>query len=347
VIAVSLAGTDEPGVQGAEIKGTVSTIDGDIVAGALVSIVSATGRASTTCCAPYCGRHTVTGDDGRFAIPGVTSDLAYTIHVEAENCFPRIVTTDMVAGRLLGVTLATAQAVPDASCRQFAGQLLGPNGKPAVGALISSVNPRTVSGEDGRFFILDDAPAAQLAITVDFSGAIKDQAFQLIPGRLGNTLQLISGTTVSGAVLNGTKPMEGVQVGLVEDTPLLEGAKTVYEAVSERDGRFKIEHVAANRDYCLFTKMQSLAAENLAAIKTHFRTAGDGQVTEVAELNLHPAHQVRGQLVFSDDPDLTSASSSGAPAFRTARRFIQTRIALSRSMVCLRSRLCFPFIRPA
>ncbi len=68
----------------------------------------------------------------------------------------------------------------------------------------------------------------------------------------------------------------------------------------------RIEHVGPDRGYCLFTRMQSLADDNRAAITTHFRAAGDGQVTEVAELNLHPAHQVRGRLVFSDNPNLTS-----------------------------------------
>ena len=311
LIVASLAVTVGPHVQGADIKGTVITVDGDVVSGALVSIASVTGRTSTTSCVPYCGRHTVTDADGRFLIPWVASDLAYTIHVEAKDCFPRIITTNMLAGRPLGVTLATTESVPDSSRRQFAGRVLGPDGKPAVGALISGVNPWTVSVDDGRFFIFDEAPSGQLAVTVDFQGVVKDQSFLLMPGILSNTLQLITGTTVSGRVLKGTRPMEGVDVGLVEQMALPGmgppgGSRNVYEATSGPDGRFKIEHVAPGRDYCLFTKMKSLAADNLAAIKTHFRSAGDGQVTEVAELSLHPAHQVRGRLIFSDNPNLTS-----------------------------------------
>jgi hypothetical protein len=126
-----------------------------------------------------------------------------------------------------------------------------------------------------------------------------------MPGRIGNTLQLLAGTTVSGRVLKNARPVEGVQLGLVERSSSATNVDTICEATSDRDGRFTIEHVGPNRDYCLYTKMASVARQNLAAIKRDFRSGRDGQMTEVAEVNLHPAHRVRARLVFSDEPDHT------------------------------------------
>jgi hypothetical protein len=79
-------------------------------------------------------------------------------------------------------------------------------------------------------------------------------------------------------------------------------AGTIREAISDSEGRFTIENVAPKRECLLFTRMASLAARNLAAVTQEFRSADDGQITEVAELNLHPAHRVRVHVLIADDP---------------------------------------------
>ena len=76
-------------VNAADIHGIVTTNDGFSVAGAVVSIVSASApsaaRAPTRYCAPDCGRHTISSADGTFAIRGVASELSCTIHIEAKD----------------------------------------------------------------------------------------------------------------------------------------------------------------------------------------------------------------------------------------------------------------------
>jgi hypothetical protein len=296
-------------VNAADIHGIVTTNDGFSVAGAVVSIVSASApsaaRAPTRYCAPDCGRHTISSADGTFAIRGVASELSCTIHIEAKDCISRLLWTSPRAGQVLRVTLAATQSVPDQSRRQFAGQILRADGQPAKGAVISTQHPWTTSDREGKFFIVTDVPTARLAVTVDFEDVVKGQEFQLMPGRIGNTLQLLAGTTVSGRVHKNARPVEGVQLGLVERSPTATNVDAIYETTSDRDGRFTIEHVGPNRDFCLFTKMASVARQNLAAIKKDFRSGRDGQMTEVAEVNLHPAHRVCVRLVFSDEPEHT------------------------------------------
>ena len=310
-IVVPSACLDTPRVTAAEIKGIVTTIDGDGMTGALVSIVSASApsgaRTSTSYCAPECGRHTITSANGAFAIRGVTSERSYTLQVEAKDCFSRMLWTSPLAGQVLRVTLAATQSVPDQSRRQYAGQVLRADGQPVEGAVVSTQHPWTTTDREGKFFIVTDALMPQLAVTVDFEGAVKGQMFRLMPGRIGNTLQMHAGTTILGTVLKNARPVEGVEVGLVERAASpMTNVEVVYEATSGRDGRFRIEHVAPNRDFWLFTKMESLAAENLAAIKRIVRSSPEGQMTPVAELNLHPVHRVRGRLIFSDNPNFVS-----------------------------------------
>jgi hypothetical protein len=305
-VIVPSACLDAPRVAAAEIKGIVTTIDGDRVSGALVSIVSASApsaaRASTSYCAAECGRHTITSADGAFAIREVTSSLSYTLQVEAKDCFSRMLWTSPLAGQVLQIILAATQSVPDQSRCQFAGQVLRADGQPVEGAMVSSQHPWTTTDREGKFFIVTDVPSPYLAVTVDFEDAVKGQVFRLIPGRIGNTLQMLAGTTVLGRVLKSAMPVEGVEVGLVERASPTANVDVVYEATSNRDGRFTIEHVAASRDFWLFTKMESLAAQNLAAIKRSFRSSPEGQMTPVAELSLHPVHRVSGRLIFSDNP---------------------------------------------
>jgi hypothetical protein len=168
-------------VTAAEINGIVTTTDGLSVAGAVVSIVSASApssaRAPTRYCAPDCGKHTISSAGGAFAIRGVASELSYTLQIEAKDCYSRTLWTSPLAGQVLRVTLAATQSVPDQSRRQFAGQILRADGQPAKGAVISTQHPWTTSDREGKFFIVTDVPTAQLAVTVDFENVVKGQEF--------------------------------------------------------------------------------------------------------------------------------------------------------------------------
>jgi hypothetical protein len=104
-------------------------------------------------------------------------------------------------------------------------------------------------------------------------------------------------------VLKDVLPAAGVVVGLAEHPANGAIFTRTRQTTSDEDGRFAFERVAANREFWLFARMAPLAAQNRAAVRLNFRSGREGGMTEVAELNLHPAHTLRGRVVFRDRPD--------------------------------------------
>jgi hypothetical protein len=88
----------------------------------------------------------------------------------------------------------------------------------------------------------------------------------------------------------------GIQVVLAS-VPV--NPRGTHTAVTNEDGLFTIDHVQPQSDHQLFVPMDSVAAKNLAALVQSFRTGHEGQPTDVAEINLHPACTVRGKIAMS------------------------------------------------
>ncbi len=192
------------------------------------------------------------------------------------------------------------------------GRVLLPDGMPAVGALVTVNGPIVVLTGRGGNRILSNVQSTAcnnhgefsydfpewvktIAVRVNAPGTVATMVYPLLPA-VENVVQLSAGARVNGRVLRQAKGIGGIQVVLVSVPP---DPLEKYAAETNDDGRFTIDHVHPVRDHQLFVPMDSVADDNLAAIVQSFRTGYEGQLTEVAELNLHPAGTVRGKVVMS------------------------------------------------
>ena len=192
--------------------------------------------------------------------------------------------------------------------------MLKSDGQPATGALVTVDNVmlegrqegdhriarQTRTDEQGRFTLTSQRVLRLVNVTLSGVGTIKERQFQLVPGREENMLRLAAGSTITGRVLRKTHPVAGAVVGLAAFYPQGGSAKSLeaHEATTDDVGRFTLHGVQPDVDFHLSTRMNGPAG--LAAISREIISPGEGRTADVGELNLHPTHRLRGQVVLSD-----------------------------------------------
>jgi hypothetical protein len=194
------------------------------------------------------------------------------------------------------------------------GRVVDPMGKPVVGAtvtpvgyhhgdtmtfgLMSGTDPLSITDERGRFAIATGVSGATWFLRVTARGLAPRALRDVAPGREA-TIALSGGATVTGKVMNGGKPVPGVAVGLVQADRRAEGYVGRDEIGTDDEGRFTFVNVAPGQTYLVFGKMNSLHA--LGAVPAESLAVGaDGTVANLGDLNVQPAHHLRGRVVLSD-----------------------------------------------
>lgn len=290
-----------------QISGVVIRRDGRPLPGALVQIVSVgprAGRSSTSpWCHPDCGKHAIAGASGEFTIASVDPAWLFTLAVEAKDCLPREVLVDARSTTALKIRVTSEED------RLTKGQVLNPDGTPAVGVVvvvagfrIEQASPkgtvidqrRFLTDDEGRFHIESEALLQQMQVIVTAPNATF-KVYDLKPGGKENVLQLTTGATLTGRVLRQARPVSGIEVGLTGGAMLRSGAPRL--TVTDAEGRFKLEHVTPGALERIFTKMTPDTPLPLAAVVRDVDVPADGELLDVGELNLHPTFRVRGRLV--------------------------------------------------
>jgi hypothetical protein len=218
---------------------------------------------------------------------------------------PRLVVQAAIALLLAGLVPAgPAQAGYEAR-----GRLLAHDGSPAAGivvyvvglntragnAKIGRFDPRVTTDAEGRFTIHSDLPLANLTVAVDAPGHVPNVFFRMRPGPDPIDLKLRHGSTITGRVLRKAMPAAGVVVEATAAAKFTLGPQDI-SATTDADGRFVLEHVPPGVPCAVYTAMQPLAATNEAAIVRTLTSPRDEESLELGELNLHPAHTIRGRV---------------------------------------------------
>ena len=308
-----LAGPDRP-----DLAGRVVGESGRPVAGARVLIDSAGVRAGTSPLCPSCyldcRKSAETDGDGRFRIASVDPELIFNVLAIAEGYRPAFAMRSDPARGPAEIKLATFDPGKlDPKCL-LRGVVLGPDGRPLVGARVSPkmfsteaysgfrpdiFDPLAVTNLAGEFVLTSKSPIEHVDLLVEGSGVAPRIVTGLRPERNPHTLKMTRGATLTGRVVRDGKPEAGVVVGLVQASRGFQTFLGDTTIGTGPDGRFAFLNVLANEDYFVYGVMDSFrGGEAVAAAPV--RSGGEDATTNAGDLPVVAGHRVRGRVILSD-----------------------------------------------
>jgi protocatechuate 3,4-dioxygenase beta subunit len=309
------AGADAP----ATIRGTVVDDKQQPIEAATVSISTAGVRVGASCFCPSCyadcGKRAKSDAHGAFLIASLDPTLVFRVLFVAKGFEPKFVKVDPLKETSVTVAMKARPNVPDNPRQIVSGHVVGPHGEPLVGALVEpwcckqgerrwwgslpGVDPLDVTDLQGRFQIIADKPADGFDLEVT-ARALAKKRFALVPvAKADNRLQLATGATVRGRVVDHGKPVAGVEVGLAQVSRNSETFLGAAVIGTDADGRFLFANVSANDDYFVYGIMDSLSRRGGIPEK-RIHVGADESETDVGDLAIEPAFRLSGRIALSD-----------------------------------------------
>lgn len=302
-----------------DLTGKVSTADGKPLAGATAYVYTAGVKTGTSpfcpSCYADCGKTATSGADGSFRIPSLSPELRFNLLFVAEGYKPAFVNkVDPAVGPIEARLQPVSAAALDPS-RVLKGRVLGPDGKPVVGASVEpfgcktearrwwgsmpGVDPLSITNARGEFLITSREPFLGLDVKV-FARGLGPRVFNLLsPGAAGHELKLGTGATVTGRLTKDGKPLAGVNVGMVQKDRGTENFTGHLTIGTDADGRFMFSNVAPPGEWVVYGKMEDLAAQGSVAAEV-VEVGPDDTTSDAGEFTVGPAHTVSGRVVLSD-----------------------------------------------
>lgn len=272
-------------------------------------------------CWADCGKRTTTDADGKFAIGALNPDLIFTLLVLREGYSAKYVEKiDPAKGPAPTATLKTRPAVGDVS-QVVRGLVVDVHGRPLRDAVIEQegvgirganggighsfggarnwIDEMAVTNEKGEFEMAYSKPAVEMILQVSARG-MAPKLFTEPTGADRKTLVLSDGATVRGRLVFNGKPVANAELGLITHE---RRSGTMYSEVligTKQDGTFSITNVPAGRIWMVYPKMEALASRGLGSQAVPLETKDDGQEVDVGDIELTPAHTLKGRVVLSD-----------------------------------------------
>ena len=113
-------------------------------------------------------------------------------------------------------------------------------------------------------------------------------------------MTVAEGATVRGRLVYKGKPVGNAEVGLMSHN---RRSGTTYPEVrigTQEDGSFAITNVPAGRIWTVYPKMESLGGRGLAGSPIDLETKDNGEIVNVADIELAPAYKLSGRVVLAD-----------------------------------------------
>jgi protocatechuate 3,4-dioxygenase beta subunit len=232
----------------ARVRGQVLWDDGTPARGLIVMGGAWRGRAG--------GSSTTTGEDGRYAVGPYLPGSVAVIFIEPTPGWRggpptadggRIVRIDGDAD-VTGVDFRLPRAD-----RAIAGAVMGPDGRPLAGAVVSSrpgrAGARVVTGDDGRFTLADLVPGRYL-VRAEYAGLPAAEVAEVEAGAGTVQLRLRAAARLEGVVVaGGGRPPAAATVWARPPSPAGPRASAPAPVASSwvdgADGRFALDGLAA------------------------------------------------------------------------------------------------------
>jgi uncharacterized GH25 family protein len=326
VVAAALVPAANPAFAAERVAATGKVIDaaGKPVEHAMVWVHQAGVKRgySVVCpsCYTDCGKHTLTDAEGNFSIGGLAPDLWFTLLVVKDGHRAAYIRrVDPARGPAETTTLKPRPAIGDPA-QIVRGRIVDPQGQPLRDAVVEQqgvsfqgpdgrmgmmfgpfdwIDQRALSNEKGEFEMAYGKPVARMVLQVTARG-MAPKLFSLPTGAERKTMTVTSGALIRGRLLYQGKPVAGAEVGLTAHS---RSSGTTYAEVrigTREDGTFAITNVPPGRIWLLYPKMGALAERGIGAREVVCETKDDGEDVDLGDIQLKPAHTLRGKVVLAD-----------------------------------------------
>jgi len=301
-----------------DLLGRVVRADQSAVTNATVFVYTAGPKIGTgvVCpsCYPDCAKRANTDAQGRFKIPALDPALLFRLLVVAPGHESQYAAkTDPVHGEKVIALVPLSREKLEAKTR-ITGMVLDAEGRPLPGATISPeglargtsthwggtdkfVDPLAVADERGQFWLFCAEGVDAVHAVAEGRGFAK-RWVELKPG-CDHLVRLPEGVTVTGTIQKAGRPVKDVQVGVATVDRIAGHFFRLDELATDEHGFFLLSNVPAERDFVLYTTMDSLRGQGAVPSKT-FNTGKNGAVVKLGTLAVQPAFRVAGRVVLSD-----------------------------------------------
>lgn len=295
---------------------------------------------STYCpsCYADCGKRTITDAHGMFTFKGLSPDLWFQLLVAGEGYEPAFVNkVDPSSAAPITARLISRRSVSDPQ-RVFLGRVVDSHGLAVSDAVVQPVgvlfdtktgasrygsvpglDAIAISNKEGEFEIAysqsveRQGPPSTVAqvperILVSIEARRMAPSFAVISaGVERRPLTVTEGATVRGRLIQNGKPVASAEVGLIgrphggfaRNLELVGHPYNELRIGTEQDGTFAITNVPAPVDWYIYAKMESVATRG-ATGAVECATKHDQEIVDVGNLQIKPAHRLRGSVVLSD-----------------------------------------------
>jgi hypothetical protein len=113
-------------------------------------------------------------------------------------------------------------------------------------------------------------------------------------------MTVTDGATLRGRLVRDGKPVANAEIAISTHSHRAGTTFPEMRIGTKEDGTFALTNVPAGRIYYLYAKMESLAAQGLAADVVECETKDDGQEADVGDIPVKPGFTLRGKVVLSD-----------------------------------------------
>lgn len=313
--------------EGNDLSGVVTDMEGKPLAQMSVHIYTAAVRAgvSPLCpgCYTDCAKYAITDPEGRFLIPDLDPELIFRVLAVGDGYKPQFVDkVDPTKGTNLEVRLTPFDPHQADPKRIVRGRVVDEHGKGIPQATLvpehfktsgwegfspGIFDPLAVTAGDGSFVIAASQDIDSVYLKVAARGFAPRGSGKLLPGQI-HQLEMKSGVTIRGQVVQGEKPLAGVKVGMVQKTrsgpvdyPHYRG-ESFYgemEIGTNEDGQFLFTQVPAGTSFFIYGIMDTLKDHGAIAASL-ITTLQDGSTLETGNLEVRPGHVLEGRVVLSD-----------------------------------------------
>ncbi len=257
---------------GTELTGRITDTQGAPIKNAIVAISTAKPRVgpATTCPSCYvdCRRRTLTDDEGRFQIEGLSSKLLFRLAVGGSG-YQGLLTDhfDPLENPSVDLQLETLPVLPGIT--RTWGSVVDLDGKPIPRAEVRSqviqrgntftslpdptVTPLTLTDDEGRFEFTAGKGIDSIEFRVVAPGFAPAQLFWSPADDDEPRAELGSGASFRGRLMLDGQPLSHVVLGLVQKNRFVPNLVTPAEISTDSDGSFRFDNLPPDRDYALYT----------------------------------------------------------------------------------------------